>query len=122
VCGNKRPSYKWRPTDFDECERKYPTKLKTAVTDAIRRCTDKDDRCYNNWGGRGIKVYQKWLDDPRLFIDYLMALDGWDNPELVLDRINNDGDYEPGNLRWTTYLVSGRNQRRPPTRRKRVAR
>ena len=122
TCGNKRPSYKWRPIDFDSSGEKYPTKLKTAVTDAIRRCIDVDDRCYHNWGGRGIKVHQQWLDNPKLFIDYLMTLVGWDNPELILDRINNDGNYEPGNLRWATYLESGRNQRRPPTRKRRLHR
>lgn len=111
TCGNSRPSYKWRPPHFDETEKKYPEKLKTAVTDAIARCTDKDHKCYHNWGGRGIDVYQPWLEDPRLFIEYLMTLQGWDNLELILDRIDNDGGYEPGNLRWTTYAVSCNNQR-----------
>jgi hypothetical protein len=120
TCANKRPNYKWRSPRFDDGVGKYPAKLKTAVTDAIRRCTNEDDENYNNWGGRGIKVHQEWLDDPRLFIEYLMTLVGWDNPELVIDRINNDGNYAPGNLRWATYLESCRNQRRPATRRKKV--
>lgn len=111
TCGNSRPSYKWRPLNFDDIGSKYPIKLKTAVTDAIRRCTDKDNICYPNWGGRGIKVCDEWLNNPKLFVDYLMTLVGWDNPELILDRIDNDGDYTPGNLRWTTYLESGNNQR-----------
>ncbi len=119
TCGNSRPSYKWRPSEFDTYEVKYPTKLKAAVCDAIRRCTDEECECYRNWGGRGIKVHSTWMEDPRLFIEYLMTLPGHDDPELVIDRINNDGDYEPGNLRWTTYLESGRNQRRPKTRRSR---
>lgn len=48
TCGNERPSYKWRPLNFDENENKYPAKLKTAVSDAIRRCTDENSRCYGN--------------------------------------------------------------------------
>lgn len=120
TCGNGRPSYKWRSSSFDSDEKKYPRKLKTAVTDAIRRCADKDNRCYPNWGGRGVKVHQQWVEDPRLFIEYLMTLSGWDDPTLVLDRIDNDGDYAPGNLRWATYLESGRNQRRPTTHRRKA--
>ena len=104
TCGNARPSYKWRP----QLEDKYPAKLKRAVTDAINRCADKEDK---NYGGRGIKVDQTWLDDPKLFVEYLMTLDGWENPELILDRINNDGNYESGNLRWATYTESANNQR-----------
>jgi hypothetical protein len=111
TCANKRPSYKWRPINFDGNEQSYPTKLKTAVNDAIARCVDKNHKCYKNWGKRGITVYQNWLKDPRLFIEYLMTLEGWDNPELILDRINNDGNYEPGNLRWATYIESAQNQR-----------
>lgn len=111
TCGNKRPSRKWRPPNFNETGSKYPTKLKTAVTDAISRCTNEDNRCYDNWGARGISVYPPWLEDPRLFIEYLMTLQGWEAPELVLDRINNDGGYVPGNLRWATYTESAQNQR-----------
>lgn len=111
TCANKRPSYRWRSSQFDETQAKYPAKLKTAVTDAIKRCTDTTDTAYNNWGGRGISVYQGWLDDPRLFVEYLMTLDGWDNPDLILDRIDNDGNYTPGNLRWATNLESAHNQR-----------
>lgn len=104
TCGNEKPSHKWRPTNGT----KYPPKLKRAVTDAINRCADEKDK---NYGGREIMVYLPWVDDPRLFIEHLMTLDGWENPELVLDRVNNNGNYEPGNLRWATYTLSGQNKR-----------
>lgn len=107
TCGNKRPSYKWR----SDTSGRYPPKVKRAVTDAIRRCTNEDDVSYIYYGSRGIRVCSAWLDDPRLFADYLLSLDGWDDPNLVLDRIDNDGNYELGNLRWTTYLESNRNKR-----------
>lgn len=111
TCGNSRPSNKWRSDNFENDGIKYPIKLKTAATDAIRRCTDRNNDSYQNYGGRGIKIYESWLSNPKLFVEYLMTLQGWEDPNLMLDRINNDGDYEPGNLRWVTPLESGRNQR-----------
>ena len=107
TCANRQANHAWRRKDGA----RYPKKIKTAVTDAIARCTNKDHRCYPNWGGRGITVYPIWLQDPRLFVEYLMQLNGASNPDLILDRINNDAGYLPGNLRWTTYKESASNQR-----------
>lgn len=88
-----------------------PLRLRRAVKAAIDRCTRKKSRVFHNYGGRGIKVYEPWLKDPRLFVEYLEGLDGWDDSNLVLDRINNDGHYEPGNLRFTDKSTSRQNQR-----------
>jgi hypothetical protein len=76
--------------------------VRQAVNDAIRRCTSESYRQYKDYGGRGVQVYLPWLEDRRQFAVYLMSLPGWDDPSLWLDRIDNDGHYEPGNLRWTT--------------------
>jgi hypothetical protein len=89
-------------------------KLKERVVAAISRCSDLDNPDY---GGRGIKVFGAWLIDPGLFIDYLATLPGHDQAGLLLDRINNNGDYEPGNLRFVTPVESAGN-RRPPRKRK----
>ncbi len=91
---------------------KYPPRLRMAVKNAILRCTNPDHVQYGCYGGRGIKVHPPWIEDRVLFVEYLTTLDGWDDESLWLDRINNDGNYEPGNLRWVTPSVSRANSRR----------
>lgn len=83
---------------------------------AIRRCNDSSSQQYHNYGGRGITVYLNWLKDIKIFIEYLATLPEYDSPLLVLDRIDNDGNYEPGNLRFTTWSKSGYNRRLPSRR------
>lgn len=78
---------------------------------AIKRCTDETEKGFNYYGARGIKVIQEWIDDPSLFVEYLMQLPGHDNPKLLLDREDNNGDYRPGNLRFVTTAVSLANRR-----------
>jgi hypothetical protein len=78
-----------------------------AAKHAIRRCTNHDHPNYRLYGGRGIKVL---FQDKDVFIKYLVTLPGYDNPSLVLDRINNNGHYEPGNLRFATRSESQRNK------------
>lgn len=90
---------------------KQPLKLRMVVKAAIQRCTVPSSQSYSSYGGRGIKIHPTWLDDPRLFVSYLEALPGWSDPSLVLDRVNNDGNYEPGNLRFATRSQSSANQR-----------
>lgn len=84
------------------------SKLSQAARDAIRRCSDPLNRAY---GGRGISVYPQWVEDYTLFIVYLASLPGSHDASLVLDRIDNDEGYRPGNLRWVTPLESVRNRR-----------
>ncbi|KKN23830.1 hypothetical protein LCGC14_0900860, partial [marine sediment metagenome] len=66
------------------------------------RCFNIKLKCYNNYGGRGINVYKEWLKDYVAFKDYILNNIG-ERPEgYSLDRIDNDGNYEPGNLRWAS--------------------
>ena len=74
----------------------------------LRRTGNADDPDY---GGRGISVYPPWLEDPIAMFEYLLYEVG-DRPSLAtLDRIDNDGDYEPGNLRWASLSVQNANRR-----------
>lgn len=75
-----------------------------------RRCTNENHKSYANYGGRGIKVHPEWLGQGGFdsFLDYVGPRPG---PGFSLDRINNDGNYEPGNLRWTTWEVQANNTR-----------
>lgn len=81
-------------------------------SDVIKRCYNPSCGAYKNYGGRGIKVCIEWRDDFKSFYDYMMALPGALEPGLTIDRIDNDRGYEPGNMRWTTYLIQRHNQRR----------
>jgi hypothetical protein len=86
-------------------------RLSGAARAAIKRCTDKTHPRYDDWGGRGISVYQPWVDDYVDFVKYLATLEGCSDGILVLDRTDNDGNYEPGNLRFVTRSESRLNTR-----------
>jgi len=79
---------------------------------AIGRCVDPQHVQYDDYGRRGIQVYAEWVRDPCAFILYLHSLPGCEDETLVLDREDNDGHYEPGNLRFVTHYVSTHNTRR----------
>lgn len=72
---------------------------------ARSRCTDSNRRDWMDYGGRGIKC----LLPP--FVEFLAAL-GPRPAGMSLDRINNDGNYEIGNVRWATAIEQRHNQRR----------
>lgn len=73
-----------------------------------QRCLNPNHAAYANYGGRGITVCQQWLESFEVFFaDVGLKPD----PELTLDRIDNDGSYEPGNVRWATRSQQNSNQR-----------
>lgn len=86
--------------------RRFYARTYVRVHNAIQRCTNEDNPQYSDYGGRGIGVYAPWLDDPAQFMAYLMTLPGWDDPSLVLDRRDKSGNYEPGNLRFVSKVIS----------------
>lgn len=88
---------------------RHTRKLRKAVENVLARCTNEEHPHYHSYGGRGIEVR---FDSPIEFVEHLLTLEGCDDPSLVLDRIDNDGHYEPGNLRFATYSQSSANTRR----------
>jgi len=88
------------------------TKWRNRWRDIKVRTTYIKDHEYEYYGGRGIKMYEPWINDCKAFLKYAMTLDNWDDLDLQLDRIDNDGDYEPGNLRMITQKQNIRNSSR----------
>lgn len=87
----------------------YKHRLYNIYTNIKYRCLNKNHRDYINYGARGITVCDDWKNDFLSF--YNWALENGYKDSLEIDRINNDGNYEPNNCRWTTRTVQNRNKR-----------
>lgn len=74
------------------------------------RCYNKNSSRYNNYGGRGITICDEWKNNFISFYNWAMS-NGY-KEGLSIDRINNDGNYEPSNCRWTNLFVQANNTRR----------
>lgn len=80
--------------------------------DMRTRCNKEYSDSFNDYGGRGIKVCAEWdntNDGFQNFCDWSMS-NGY-SQNLTIDRIDNDGNYEPGNCRWVTQYEQNRNKR-----------
>ena len=69
------------------------------------RCYNKNYELYHRYGGRGIIVCDRWR---KSFKAFYKDIGNIPFKGAQLDRINNDGNYEPGNCRWTTQVINGR--------------
>lgn len=73
------------------------------------RCYNLKSQFYKDYGGRGIRVSDEWMSDFKKFSTWALN-NGW-LKGLTIDRINNDGNYESTNCRFTNHAVQARNRR-----------
>lgn len=74
----------------------------------IQRCNNEKHPRYKDWGGRGIRVCEQWL---KSYEDFALYVGERPSPFHQIDRIDNDDDYKPGNVRWATVEQQTRNRR-----------
>ncbi len=74
------------------------------------RCSNPNRKGHYKWGGRGIKVCERWLGKTG-FANFFADMGPRPTPKHSIDQINNDGDYEPKNCRWATIKQQSRNRR-----------
>ena len=80
-----------------------------------QRCFNPNIPSYQHYGARGITICDDWLDDPSQFLLYVETHLGPCPDGCSLDRIDNDGNYEPGNIQWANKQQQNNNKRQPDT-------
>ena len=75
-----------------------------------QRCSNPHTKDYKNYGGRGVKVCQEWADSFEAFFRWAMSA-GYQEG-MTIDRIDNDGNYEPSNCQWLTLEENVRKMRK----------
>jgi hypothetical protein len=92
-----------RCTTHGQASKNNPSPAYASYCSALGRCTNPNDPAYINYGGRGIEF--RFISFEEFFAEL-----GECPKYLTLDRIDNDGHYEKGNVRWATRAVQNRNR------------
>lgn len=97
-----------RMTVHGAARKGHRTRTFNCWVNARMRCFNPSQPRYKDWGGRGITMCDRWRNS---FANFLADM-GECPPGLSLDRIENDGNYEPGNCQWATPVQQNNNRRR----------
>ena len=127
VCGNTTEIYKrhglsGKTLRCRECGYKEKTKHSykhgmsrskeyIMLFNMIQRCYNKKNNEYHNYGARGITIRKEWMTDKESFFNYIKTLDNFDKEGYSIDRIDVNGNYDIGNIRYTSKIVQSNNKR-----------
>lgn len=87
------------------------TSLYTTWRGIKSRCYNNKNVSYQSYGARGIKICPEWLDNYEAFRDYVTKLPNYNVRGYSIDRIDVNGDYKPGNIRWADTDTQANNKR-----------
>lgn len=96
-----------RPRVFMSPPGSFGTKEYNSWRAMLNRCFNPNTKYYERYGGRGITVCDQWR---RSFATFLADVGKAPSPKHSIDRIDNDGNYEPGNCRWVTQAEQNKNR------------
>ena len=105
-CYNKR-----RVSETHKTHGLIETRLYGIWRNIKSRTLNPKHKDYKDYGGRGITICDEWKNDFMSFYNWAISNGYEENKGLSIDRIDNDGNYEPKNCRWTTQTIQTRNQR-----------
>ena len=88
------------------------TKIYNVWFNIKRRCFNPNNPRYKDYGGRGITICAEWENDFLAFYNYVSKLEHYGEEGYTLDRIDNNGDYEPNNVRYAGAKMQARNTRK----------
>lgn len=87
-------------------------RLLNRLSSAIGRCHNPRNKAFAHYGERGVTVWQGWRDNRGEFLRYVQTLPDWDVADFEMDRVDVNGNYEPGNIQFVSRKQNLGNKRR----------